>query len=981
MKLPALVAVAFAGLVLACAPGGAQLRMGPSQPSGEWETVETENFRVHFPRVARDWTLPLVERMEALHDEVTRVVGSAPERPVTVLVADPANQANGYALALMDHPLTTLWPTPPGPRAGVGHHSGWSELLFVHEYVHLAHLTYPSRNWAERRLWSLAPVRFGPVDRRSPRWVLEGYATYLEGVLTGSGRPHGAGRAAFLRLRALEGRLPGYGELSGASGYQDMGSAYLAGSAYLEWLVVREGEGSLTDLWRRMSARERRSFSSAFRGVYGGPPEELYGRFTVDLTAGALEVRHQLEEAGIEEGEPLLIRRWHTGDPALSPDGGRVALELHSPDRPATLAILGTREDEEEAESRARARERLVERDSLDVPAVESGPPPLPVKHRLEARGGRPFLSPRFLPDGRRVLTVRWEVRPDGTLRPDLFIWTPDEGTVERVTSGAGIRAADPSPDGRRAVGIRCDWGRCDLVLVSLASGEVETLATGSPGRTFHRPRWMPDGLGVVAALHEEGRWRVVRVEVDGASLEAGSGGNPTLRYLDPDDGASRYDPVPLADQNAVAVVSEATGVANLELLPLETIDEVQAPRRLTRVLGAVAAPEPDPATGALHFLNLHSRGWDLHRLHPDSISLVAGLSPDPDLWPILPRSPSERPDPPAVQSAPTPAPYGWGPQRFNLIPGGGWDAGGGSAHLALFMGDPVGRVGLVVQGQAGDDRSWRGGGARALIRRFPVDLRVEGFSAGRENSARGGAIQEKTRLEGGLAGLEAERWTRAGRVFGRALAGAARLSASTGAPEDAGASGRVGRTAGIAEGGASFDLGRGDLRVRPSLRLHIATGRTGETGWSRFRADGRLELDVGGMGLSGAVGYGRLDGGAAFERFQVGGTDPSLVDPAFLSQLISLPALPPGLLEGRRLGTGRLSAEVGGIFPFLEVVSVDPSWSRWHRVAGLEQRLVFPSASQLVLPELSLHLGVARSLDAPFEDRTRGWITATIRP
>jgi hypothetical protein len=975
MRRLRLVVLAIAALMLGPVPGIAQIGVGPSQPSEAWETVETENFRVHFPTMSRDWTLPLVERMEAYHEAVAQMVGRAPDRTVTVLVADPTNQSNGYALGLIDHPLTTLWPTPPGPRAGIGHHSGWGELLFVHEYAHLAHLTYPSRNWGERSLWSLSPLRSGPVARRSPRWVVEGYATYLEGVLTGSGRPYGVSRPAFLRLRALEGRLPSYGEMSGASGYQDMGSAYMAGSAYLEWLVVREGEESLTDLWHRMSARERRDFSSAFRGVYGGPPEELYGRFTVDLTAGALEARNRLEAEGIEEGEPRLVRRWHTGDPALSPDGERVALELHSRDAPPILTILGTEEDEDAAEERARARERLVERDPLDVPAVEPDPPPLPVKHRLEARSGRPFLSPRFFADGQRVLTVRWEPRSDGTLRPDLFIWTPDEGGVERVTFGAGVRDADPSPDAERAVGVRCDWGSCDLVLVSLSSGEISTLAAGSPDRTFHRPRWTPDGLGVVAALQEEGRWRVIHVPVDGA---AGSGATSALRYLDPDDGASRYDPVPLPHGRGVAVVSEATGVANLELLPLEATEGAEAPRGLTRVLGAVAAPEPDPATGALYFLNLHSRGWDLHRLHPDSIPAVVGLAPDPGLWPVLPRSPSERPTPPSVQPAPSPEPYGWGPQRWNLVPGGGWDAGGGSAHLSVYMGDPVGRLSLVAQGQAGDPGTWRGGGVSALIRRLPVDLRLEGFSAARENSVRGEAIQGSARLQGGLAGLDVERWTSAGRLHARALGGSARLSLPGSSPEEGD---EVNRTAGIAEGGAAFDLRRGDLRLRPSVQLHMGTGRTGDRGWSRFRADTRLELAVGRVGLSGDLGYGRLDGEASFERFQVGGTDPSLVDPAFLSQLISLPALPPGLLEGRRLGMGRLSLEVAGASPFLQVVSVDPSWSRWHRVAGLEQGLALPSASQVALPELSFRFGLARSLDAPFEDRTRGWITATIRP
>ncbi|TVR60761.1 MAG: hypothetical protein EA422_13445, partial [Gemmatimonadales bacterium] len=198
VRTPLLVLILLAAV--GAAPLEAQTGLDPFRPDASWRTVETEHFRVHFPAEAEGWTLPIVERMESMHREVARVVGHAPERKVTVLVADPTNQANGYAISLLDYPTTTLWPTPPGPRSGIGDHRGWGELLFVHEYAHLAHLTIPSRNRWEALAWRLLPVRLGPVSRRTPRWMVEGYATWIEGHLTGAGRPHGTARPAFLRL-------------------------------------------------------------------------------------------------------------------------------------------------------------------------------------------------------------------------------------------------------------------------------------------------------------------------------------------------------------------------------------------------------------------------------------------------------------------------------------------------------------------------------------------------------------------------------------------------------------------------------------------------------------------------------------------------------------------------------------------------------------------------------------------------------------
>ena len=140
----------------------------------------------------------------------------------------------------------------------------------------------------------VAPVKvssgrsWGPIAVNGRRWLWEGYATYVEGRLTGTGRPHGVWRASLLRQLALEGQLPTYGALDATSGYKQGSHAYLVGSAYLEWLAGRYGDSTLVHLWRRMTANTTRSLDVAFAGVYGASPAELYGRFTAELTASAM---------------------------------------------------------------------------------------------------------------------------------------------------------------------------------------------------------------------------------------------------------------------------------------------------------------------------------------------------------------------------------------------------------------------------------------------------------------------------------------------------------------------------------------------------------------------------------------------------------------------------------------------------------------------------------------------------------------------
>ena len=52
-----------------------------------------------------------------------------------------------------------------------------------------------------------------------------------------------------------------------------------------------------------------------------------------------------------------------------------------------------------------------------------------------------------------------------------------------------------------------------------------------------------------------------------------------------------------------------------------------------------------------------------------------------------------------------------------------------------------------------------------------------------------------------------------------------------------------------------------------------------------------------------------------------------------------------------------------------------------WLRLAGLEWDLASGPLPLVKLPGFHLNLGMARILDAPFADRTEGWLTLAWRP
>jgi hypothetical protein len=961
----ALVALTLAWLAVAA---------GAQGPDAAWRTLETERYRVHYPAPAEDWVLHLAQRLEPIRDLVEAEVRYADPAVVDILIQDPLAAPNGFAWPIPGSPRLVLWLTPPGASSVLAHYQDWAELLMIHEQAHLSHLLRPSRNPFERRVERhLLPVR--TIALRSPRWVSEGYATVLEGRLTGAGRPHAHFRAALLRRWAQEGRLPSYAALEADPGrWMGNAMAYLAGSAYLEWLEERVSEPeSLWHLWRRMTARERRSFDEAFRGVFGDSPANLYARFTAELTHAALESERLLEPI-LREGELVRRHDWSVGSPAVSPDGSAVALVRQDRRRPPRLVVLATAVDEEAVEERRRRREELLERDPEDVPGLEVGPPPREVLHQVELRRSTIPHEPRWLPDGALLFT---QAMPDarGDLHGDLFRWHPGEGSPQRLTRGAGLRQADPAPDGTWAVAVRSRWGKTELVRVELAGGQIAPL-TGEPrvDVVYDAPRLSPDGQRLAFLRHHE-RWELVVRDLP-------SGAESVIPTPEEGDLAS---PAWSADGSHLYLVVGSGGLLDLEAFPVAPVAQRH---QVTRSRGGALAPAPAPDGRFLYYLSIEPDGLDLRLLDLDAATIqVAELPLTPELFPAVPPPPPEIPPLPLVE-APAPRPYGLGRAEWSLLSGGGSVPAGGWLEMGARGGDLVGRWELLALGSWADGAGPAGGAVTGTLRRYRLPVTLHLFAVEEVPSRQspevpglGGILDLRQR--GAALGSSWDRHLPDTRLEARFDGVWTRLEAGpVGEPIDR-------RLLSLEAGGVRLSE-RGSWRVRAEGVVGGQLGDTGGQGWRL--ASGRGELALAGAGLDARVSWeGRSLSGrpAPADRLRLGGLQPTSLPSAAVGQRLFEPALSAGSLVGRTSESWRVSVarRGSGLRPFWarhtlrDGEQIPGLASGTLELAGLELEVALPPFPLLRLPELRLHAGGARLLGSPFERRHRGWVGLTYRP
>jgi hypothetical protein len=472
-----------------------------------------------------------------------------------------------------------------------------------------------------------------------------------------------------------------------------MSMAYLAGSAFLEWLVEKNGADSLRNLWARMTARQRRSFDSSFAGVFGETPQRLYGRFTAELSENAMTVARA---GGWKDGELWQETTRGSGDPAVSPDGTKLAMVLRNAKGEATLAVFGTGANEEEAKNTQRVAE-MLRRDPQDVAPIRTKPIPRKPLHSYKPPDGGDIENPRWTRDGTAILFTHKQPDIDGFLHHDLFRWNPASARTERITHLADVKDADPI-DATHAVAIRSRFGESQIVTVDLTTGAITPRTEPSLDVVYSHPRAAIDGR-IAWAEHANGEWHVA---IDGKPLPV----------------AGAFSPEWTANGALFAAVA---GRGFVDIARIDAAGSTYVTRSAAMALSP--APSPD---GSLYFVALDPDGFVVRHLADPTPLPSSTLTFDRSLVPALPPPPAT---PIALHDDPvTPHAYSLGRQEWSTTFGGQYTPFGSTTEFGFRLGDVVGRLDTLILGAISTRDLPRGFAIASVWRGLPIAIAAHAF-------------------------------------------------------------------------------------------------------------------------------------------------------------------------------------------------------------------------------------------------------------
>ncbi|MGQ0560320.1 MAG: hypothetical protein ACT443_00435 [Gemmatimonadota bacterium] len=564
MRLSIAVAI---GLAVACPAVRAQVR-----PNATWRQIQSQNFTIIYEAGLDSIARHAAVRAEREHARLSAGLINPPEDRIDIVIADNSDVSNGNARPFPNNRIT-IWVRPPVEELSLQNYDDWIDLVITHELTHIFHHEPAGRvGRGLRAAFGRVPFPwpFFPV-LGTPRWNLEGLATFIESRHTGAGRVQGSYHEMVVRTALLEDAFPGIDRISGETPLWPGGSrAYIYGSLFMDYIARRYGADAHRELIEKTAGSVLPPpwrMDGVAKSALGRSFTDLYRDWRTELERRYRALADTLIAHGITQTERVTTAgRWALYA-RVAPDNRRLAYaDENGRDATATRIVdLRTGDD---------------------------------VRIRRNGLGRMAWL-----PDDSAFITAQLEFADPYSFFSDLYLVRG--GKEERLTYGARAESPDVSPDGTRVVYVQNLNGSNRLVVRDITSGAERVLMERSPDAHWILPRWSPDGdrIAVQRWTGERGH-DVVIIDGEGRMLSE-------IRTSGADGG-----PAWSRDGRFVIFSSDRTGITNL--YAQEPGGEL---RQVTNVLSGAYYPEVSPDGRWIYFSGYHADGFHIKRIPFDVAS------------------------------------------------------------------------------------------------------------------------------------------------------------------------------------------------------------------------------------------------------------------------------------------------------------------------------------------------------------------------
>lgn len=443
----------IAALTTITIPSSAQVN-----PAGEWRTLHTQHFRIHFRPAHRAVAMDAAAEAERAYALLATEL-TTPRGIVDLTLADDVDAPNGFASTFPSNRMTVLL-APPVSDPGLQRYDSWRRLVIVHELTHLFHLD------RSRGIWGTLQSVFGRIpgffpNEYQPSWVTEGLATYYESRFTDGGRADGSFHRQVVAADAAAGAARSPWDALFFTRWPDGLAPYAYGSRFWDYLSRTAGD-SIAPRFIEATAGQLIPFRVGRQLRRAGAPAALTTDWRRAIAAAAPATAPPDGAsrllAGELRSEPI---------PRVAPDGRHVAY-VHDDGR-------GVR--------------RLRVLDAASGTVLRS--------HRVNGQVAYDWL-------GDTVIVAQLDFSDRWTIRSDLWSWRPD-GSWQRRTHAA--RLTEPRAGGGLLGALRLNGGDNAPAMLSPGARAIPD----PPGTTWGAVVPSSDGRWVAASRHQGGHWELVR--------------------------------------------------------------------------------------------------------------------------------------------------------------------------------------------------------------------------------------------------------------------------------------------------------------------------------------------------------------------------------------------------------------------------------------------------------------------------------------